>query len=113
MFAEGGRYEQEITVVGDAAKLETTFPGTHVFVGSRVGGGLQSVEAVVPADVPYPECHGGSSYIEHLRFIDCLRAGRPAEVTVLDGLWSVAMGAAAHRSIDEGRVVDLAEYDIP
>lgn len=112
MFAEGGRFEQEITVVGDRAKLETTFPGTHVFVGVRGSGEVQTVEAPVPSDVPYPEFHGGSSYIEHLRFIDCLRAGRPAEVTVLDGLWSVAMGAAAHRSIDEGRVVHLAEYDI-
>ena len=30
-------------------------------------------------------------------------------MTVQDGLWSVAMGVAAHRSIDLGRPVDLAE----
>jgi hypothetical protein len=30
-------------------------------------------------------------------------------VDVADGLLSVAMGVAAHRSIDEGRVVDLDE----
>ena len=36
-----------------------------------------------------------------------------AAVTVDDGLWSVAMGAAAHRSIDEGRPVTLAEMGLP
>jgi hypothetical protein len=30
-------------------------------------------------------------------------------VGVEDGVWSVAMGVAAHRSIDEGRVVELSE----
>ena len=112
MFAEGGRFEQEITVVGDKAKLETTFPGNSVFVGRRHQPGVVEVDAPTPADVPYPEFHGGSSYLEHLRFIECLRTGSPAEVTVDDGLWSVVMGAAAHRSIDEGRAVHIAEYEL-
>jgi hypothetical protein len=30
-----------------------------------------------------------------------------------DGLWSVATGVAAHRSITEGRVVSLAEVLSP
>ncbi len=112
MFAEGGRFEQEITVVGDRGKLETTFPGDEVFVGRRHTPGVVSVPAPTPVDVPYPEFHGGSSYIEHVRFIDCLRSATVAEVTVDDGLWSVVMGAAAHRSIDEGRVVHIAEYGL-
>jgi myo-inositol 2-dehydrogenase / D-chiro-inositol 1-dehydrogenase len=112
MFAEGGRFEQELTVVGDRGKLETTFPGDNVFVGLRATPGVTSVPVSVPADVPYPEFHGGSSYIEHLRFIDCIRTGSPPEVTVEDGLWSVAMGVAAHRSIDEGRPVHLAELGL-
>jgi predicted dehydrogenase len=112
MFAEGGRFEQELTVVGDRGKLETTFPGTDVFVGVRGAGGVAAVPVTTPADVPYPEFHGGSSYLEHRRFIDCLRAGRPPEVTVDDGLWSVAMGVAAHTSIDEGRPVLLAELGV-
>jgi myo-inositol 2-dehydrogenase / D-chiro-inositol 1-dehydrogenase len=110
MFAEGGRFEQEITVVGDKAKLGTTFPGDRVFVGPRHERQVHEVPA--PADVPYLGFHGGSSYIEHVRFIDCVRAGRPAEVTVDDGLWSVAMGAAAHRSISAGRAVQLTEFGL-
>jgi hypothetical protein len=31
---------------------------------------------------------------------------------VEDGLWSVVIGAAAHRSIDEGRIVDISEFGI-
>ncbi|CAB4590503.1 MAG: Gfo/Idh/MocA family protein [Actinomycetes bacterium] len=107
MFAEGGRYEQEICVVGDDAKLEATVPGDTVFVGPRDRSGPHAVPARSGADVTYQGFHHGSSFVEHRRFIDCLRAGRPAEVTVDDGLWSVLMGVAAHRAIDEGRVVDL------
>jgi predicted dehydrogenase len=113
MFAEGGRFEQEITIVGDRGKLETAFPGDQVFVGLRNRKAPTTVGALTPTDVPYPEFHGGASYLEHLRFIECLRSGAPAEVTVDDGLWSVVMGAAAHRSIDEGRVVHIDEYDLP
>jgi hypothetical protein len=38
-----------------------------------------------------------------------IHAGSPAEVSLRDGLMSVAMGQAAHRSIDEGRPILLAE----
>ncbi len=113
MFAEGGRYEQEITVVGDAAKLETTVPGQRVFVGPRDGSGQQRVEVTTPTEVAYTGFHSGSSFLEHVRFIDAVRSGRPAEVTVDDGLWSVAMGVAAHRSIDEGMVVHLDDAGNP
>ena len=110
MFAEGGRYEQEIVVVGDVAKVETTFPGDVVIIGRRDRSGPSEVPA--PADVPYLGFHGGSSYIEHVRFIECVRTARQPEVTVDDGLWSVATGVAAHRSIDEGRPVTLAELGL-
>ena len=109
MFAEGGRYEQEVTVVGELAKLEATVPGSEVLVGPRDGSGPRLVHAPMPADVPHPTLHSGSSFIEHLRFIDAVNQGSAAEVTVTDGLWSVAMGVAAHRSIDEARIVHLDE----
>ena len=107
MFAEGGRFEQELTVVGDLAKLEASVPGDTVYVGPRDRSGVREVAAPTPADVSYLGFHQGSSFVEHRRFIDCLRHGRPPEVTVDDGLWSVLMGVAAHRAIDEGRVVHI------
>ena len=36
-------------------------------------------------------------------------AGSVPAVGLDDGLWSVAVGVAAHRSIDEGRAVTLDE----
>ncbi len=51
----------------------------------------------------------GASYRELLAFRDAIRAGTEPEVTVDDGLWSLATGVAAHRSIDHGRPVLLAE----
>ncbi len=107
MFAEGGRHEQEITVVGDRAKLETAVPGDVVHVGPRDRSGVRTLQAPTATDVTYGGFHHGSSFVEHRRFAACVREGRPAEVTVDDGLWSVLMGVAAHRSIDEGRIVHL------
>ncbi|MFM7068876.1 MAG: Gfo/Idh/MocA family oxidoreductase, partial [Actinomycetes bacterium] len=113
MFAEGGRYEQELTVVGSAGKYETTVPGDTVWWGPRDGSGVAEIAAPMHPDVPYPEFHMGSSFVEHLHFVDHLRNGIPPAVTAWDGVWSVAMGAAAHLSIDEGRPVLLNEFDIP
>jgi predicted dehydrogenase len=56
--------------------------------------------------------HHGASYEELARFCAAVLAGGPAEVTVEDGLWSVATGVAAHRSIAEGRAVRLAELGL-
>ena len=107
MFAEGGRFEQELTVVGDLAKLETTVPGHTVWVGPRDRSGVREVAAPMSPAVRYEGFHHGSSFLEHLRFATCVRAGAPAEVSTADGMWSVVMGAAAHRSIDDGRVVHI------
>jgi predicted dehydrogenase len=57
--------------------------------------------------------HHGASYLEHVAFCEAIRDGARPTVTVDDGLWSVAMGAAAHRSIDEGRAVQMAEVGLP
>ncbi len=121
MFAEGGRYEQELTITGDAAKLEATVPGDTVWVGERskaaghthhMGMGVREVPAPMDPRVPYPEFHEGASYIEHLMLVDAIRAGEPEKVTVEEGMWAVAIGAAAHRSIDERRPVELSEFGL-
>ena len=121
MFAEGGRYEQELTITGDAAKLEATVPGDVVWLGERAaagkpgsqpGRGVREIPAPMDPLVPYPDFHQGASFMEHLALIDAIRHGRPEAVTVTEGLWAVATGAAAHRSIDERRPVDLAEFGL-
>ena len=123
MFAEGSAYEQELVAVGDAGKVEVRLPGfmelargrrAQLVVGSR-GDDWPVMVSELGEDerVRHVGAHHGASYLEHVDFCAAIREGTRATVTVDDGLWSVAMGAAAHRSIDEGRPVTLAEMGLP
>ena len=75
-------------------------------VGSRIA---------VPQRILDAGFHEGSTYFELEAFasaVDARAAGRPggeALVTALDGLLAVAVGAAAHRSIEVGRPVLISE----
>ena len=70
------------------------------------------IEVIHDDEIQYEGLHHGSSYLEHIDFLAACRGERHIEVTVEDGLMAVAVGAAAHRSIDEGRIVDLAEFGL-
>ena len=108
MFAEGSRNEQEIAVVGDVGKVEAFVPESIVRIGRRAD---RSVTEITVSDdrVAYAGLHEGSSYLEHLDFLAAIRNGTPPEVTLEDGMRAVALGVAAHRSIDEGRPVGWEE----
>ena len=110
MFAEASRNEQEIAVTGDEGKLEALVTESVLRVGRRSDGLHVVDERPITADgVRHVGLHHGASYLEHVDFRAAIVDGRPAAVTLTDGLWSVAMGVAAHRSIDEGRPVMIAE----
>lgn len=123
MFAEGSAYEQELVAVGDAGKVEVRLPGfmevargrrAQLVVGSRGGDWPVMVSELGDDErVRHVGAHHGASYLEHLDFCATIRDGARPTVTVDDGLWSVAMGVAAHRSIDEGRPVRLDELGLP
>lgn len=111
MFAEATHNQEELVVTGDRGKVEALIPEQVVRVGRRGEHWIGGVETR-PVDDPsiaHEGFHHGSSYVEHLRFLRCVRTGAPPEVTLLDGLWSVAAGVAAHRSIELGRPVRLDE----
>ena len=122
MFAEGSTDNEHLVIVGDEGKLESLLPslvlrhsrradwGRRAIWGQASGTG-RGVETrrVWDTNIRYAGAHFGASYIEHQRFAAALREGRPAEIPLEEGLRSVATGIAAHRSIAEGRVVDMAE----
>ena len=110
MFAEGSEHQEELSVVGDAGKVEAFLPSCEVRVGARAGGrpGVRS-ETVHDGRVAHEGFHHGSSYLEHVDFLEAVRSGGAPKVDVEAGLLSVAMGVAAHRAIDEARAVTLAE----
>jgi predicted dehydrogenase len=113
MFAEGGQHEQEITVVGDIGKLDAYIPGNgKIFIGNRDSRSVQEIDVPTDPDIAHMGFHFGASFIECKRFVDAVLNNTPPEVTVADGLWSVVIGAAAHKSIDESRPVLISEYGL-
>ncbi len=111
MFAEATYNQEEVSVVGEKGKVEAFLPEGIVRRGLREKHWIGDVESelVDTSHIAYEGLHHGSSYVEHLEFIAAIENGTPPPITVVDGLWSVAVGAAAHLSIDEGRAVELAE----
>jgi hypothetical protein len=98
-------------VVGDLGKLEAFVPASQLRVGLRGTHRIGAVEEIPieASEAVYQGFHHGSSFVEHLRFRDALRTGQSPEVGAEAGLWSVAVGVAAQRSLAETRAVSLAE----
>lgn len=122
MFAEGSMDKEHLTVVGDEGKLESFLPSLLMRYSRREDWGRPSawgeetgtgrgveVKHCWDVNIRYSGHHYGASFIEHQRFLAAYQAGTGAEVTLNDGVRSVATGLAAHRSISEGRVVEMSE----
>jgi predicted dehydrogenase len=122
MFAENSVDNEQIVVVGNEGKLESLLPsltlrygrredwGTRKVWGEASGSGKGvSVRRVWDTSIKYAGQHFGASFIEHEKFAHAVRNGLPAEVTLEDGLRSIATGIAAHKSIDTGRAVEMRD----
>ncbi|MFM8836415.1 MAG: Gfo/Idh/MocA family protein [Actinomycetota bacterium] len=110
MFAEGGKNEQEICVVGDEGKIEALMPESVVRIGRRDAGraGVKEIKVEQEHSV-VAGLHAGASFVEHVEMQRAIRKKSSSLVTLQDGLISVAVGQAAQLSIAEGRVVDFGE----
>ncbi len=119
MFAEGSKFQERISIIGDEAKIECLIP---VAAGHWIEGdeheatvefsprsplGPESHEVPVDEAVLAAGAHHGSTYYEHLGFRKAILGEGPVEVTIADGVQSVRMGLAAERSIAEGRPIEL------
>lgn len=114
MFAEATKNEQEISLVGDLGKAEALVTQGLVRLGLRADGWFQTNEqpvtvADLPASVQQQGAHHGSSWREHVAMQQAIRNNTTSEVTLHDGLMSVAMGEAAHRSIAAHRPIAMSE----
>jgi predicted dehydrogenase len=109
MFAEASKNEQEISVIGGEGKIEALVTESLIRFGRRSGGVGSVQEEVVSTSSVYSGLHHGASFVEHSRMQEAIRNRRAPEVTLADGLRSVAIGVAAQRSIVERRVVELTE----
>jgi len=119
MFAEGAWWQEEVTAVGERARLTARVPGPARFwpggrervaefeIAPRLPKGpivrtLEGDPAILAAGD-----HHGSTYYQHQRLQLAIRDGAPVEVSALDGVRAVAIGAAAERSARDGLPVTL------
>ena len=122
MFAEGSTDNEQVVIVGDEGRLESLLPSLTLRHSRREDWGRRNawgqpsgtgrgvnVRRVWDTRIKYAGAHFGASYIEHQHFAAAIREGRPAEIPLEEGLRAVATGLAAHKSIDEGRVVAMSE----
>ncbi len=121
MYAEGARYQEEISAVGPAGKIECFVPGpgrfwpTHlgappvaqVIVSPRSPKGPQTVDIPVDPTLLAAGDHNGSTFYQHVQFQRMVRGERTPEVTLADGAAAVRMGLAAQRAVEEGGAVTL------
>jgi predicted dehydrogenase len=121
MFAEGSRYQEEISAVGAQGKIEAFIPGPGRFWPKELGDAPVPQVVVSPRnpkgpvvqEVPVdPELleagdHNGSTFYQHQRFAQLCRGEIDApEVSLNDGMQAVLMGLAAQSSARSGQSVD-------
>jgi predicted dehydrogenase len=122
MFAEGSRYQEEISAVGPAGKIEAFVPGPGRFWPDNLGAapvpqviesprspkGPRVIDVPVDPTLLAAGDHNGSTFYQHRGFLELVRGQRSApDVSLFDGRRAVEMGLAAQLSAAEGRVVTL------
>lgn len=123
MFAEGSRYQEEISVVGPKGKVECFVPGPGRFWPPHLGPapvprlvlsprdpkGPRELEVPVDPEALAAGDHNGSTLYQHQRFNAVVRGKGAVEVSLRDGLAAVVMGMAAQESARTGQAIDLTQ----
>ncbi len=121
MFAEGARYQEEISAVGPKGKIECFVPGPGRFWPSHLGDApvarlvesprspMGPVEREIPVDPTLLEAgdHNGSTFYQHRKFAAALRGQGQVDVSMEDGAWAVRIGQAAQKSAQLGQAISL------
>lgn len=124
MFAEGSRYQEEISAVGPSGKIECLVPGPGRFWPARLGPAPVPRVIVSPRDpagpvdmdIPVDPAllaagdHNGSTFFQHQGFVRAAMGQQAPEVSLDDGWWAAAIGMAAQQSAQSGRVVSMSEF---
>jgi predicted dehydrogenase len=123
MFAEGSRYQEEISAVGPLGKIECLVPGPGRFWPAHLGAAPLPKVIVSPRqpagpvelDIPVDPAllaagdHNGSTFYQHQGFLRAVQGRQAPEVSLTDGWWAVAMGMAAQESAATGQSVVLRD----
>ena len=123
MFAEGSLFQEEISAVGSAGKLECKIPGPDRFWPEDLGKppkpelifsprfpkGVSRKEIVVDPLILAAGDHHGSTFYLHQRFQQVVLGDGKTEVNLEDGSLAVLQGLAAQESIKTGQAISLVE----
>ncbi len=123
MFAEGSRYQEELSAVGAQGKLECFVPGPGRFWPEHLGEApvpkvvhsprspAGPVESPIPVDPSLLAAgdHNGSTFYQHQGFQRAVVEGAAVDVSVDDGLRAVVIGMAAQHAIASGRTVVMQD----
>ena len=121
MFAEGAKYQEEISVTGEAGKIEAFIPGparfwpknlgtppiSKIVISPRDKSGLKEIEVPVDKNILEAGDHNGSTFYQHQKFMLVVDGQMSPEVTLDDGIWAVRMGHAAQVSAETGKVISF------
>ena len=121
MFADGTKWNEEISAVGSKGKIECKLPGPQRFWPEHLGVPPHSQVSLFPRhpknpvtkDVIVDEAlisagdHHGSTFFQHQKFLKVLNGNGVVEVTPQDGKKAVQMGLAAQLAASENRVVEF------
>jgi|TARA_B110000977_G_scaffold107581_1_gene140102 predicted dehydrogenase len=126
MFAEGAKFQEEITAIGANGKIEALVPGPgrfwpkhlgdaptpQIIISPRSPQGPIQEEVMVDPHLLEAGDHNGSTFYQHRKFLDLIRGKiNQPEVTLMDGWKAVAMGLAAQKSALSGQVIDLSNIE--
>ncbi|MGR3485876.1 MAG: Gfo/Idh/MocA family protein [Paracoccaceae bacterium] len=121
MFAEGSRFQEELSATGPAGKIEARVPGpgrfwpaalgpapvAEVEISPRHPKGPKMIEVPVDPALLAAGDHNGATFYQHQRFRRVVAGDGAVEVTLEDGARAVEMGLAAQESARTGRAVEL------
>ena len=121
MFAEGSRYQEEISATGHAGKIEVKVPGPgrfwpehlgqapvpKVIVSPRTPRGPYAVDIPVDANLLAAGDHNGATYYQHEKFLRSIQEGTTPAVSLADGAAAVRIGLAAQESATKGVAIEL------
>jgi predicted dehydrogenase len=120
MFAEGSHWQEFVAVTGPKARCDALIPGPARFAPDGAAREAEFVTSKrtlkreIREVVPVPEAlllagdHHGSTFYQHVRFLEMVRSGGAPEVSLSDGHWSVVVGEAAEESARSGQAIALA-----
>ncbi len=122
MFAEGSRYQEEITALGHLGKIECKIPGPSRFwdknlgpeptpkliISPRINKGPKEIDIPVDANLLEAGDHNGSTFYQHERFQQVVLGKHETEVSLYDGWAAVMIGIAAQESARTGQAQTLS-----